>query len=137
MSCGTFSPEFKHPSTISDIAPVYDHLASGIGVALIGWYAYAMLCYVTLKEHLGLLNKDRIIAYKVATHAAHLAKGHPGAPYRDNPLSKARFEFRWEDQLNLRLGPLHRPRLPRRHPAAGRRHKTAHICSRRGRTPGR
>ena len=89
----------------TDIAPGYDHITSGIGAAMIGWYGCAMLCYVTPKEHLGLPDKkdvkDGVIAYKIAAHAADLAKGHPGAQYRDNALSKARFEFRWEDQFNL------------------------------------
>ena len=89
----------------TDIAPGYDHITSGIGAAMIGWYGCAMLCYVTPKEHLGLPNKkdvkDGVITYKIAAHAADLAKGHPGAQYRDNALSKARFEFRWEDQFNL------------------------------------
>ena len=93
----------------TDIAPGYDHIASGIGAAMIGWYGTAMLCYVTPKEHLGLPDKDDvkegIIAYKLAAHAADLAKGHPGAQIRDNALSKARFEFRWEDQFNLSLDP--------------------------------
>ncbi len=93
----------------TDIAPGYDHITSAIGAAMIGWYGTAMLCYVTPKEHLGLPNKkdvkDGVIAYKIAAHAADLAKGHPGAQYRDNALSKARFEFRWEDQFNLSLDP--------------------------------
>ncbi len=93
----------------TDIAPGYDHITSGIGAAMIGWYGCAMLCYVTPKEHLGLPNKDDVktglITYKLAAHAADLAKGHPGAQIRDNALSKARFEFRWEDQFNLSLDP--------------------------------
>src|SRR2546427_3986801 len=93
----------------TDIAPGYDHITSAIGAAMIGWYGCAMLCYVTPKEHLGLPNKkdvkDGVIAYKIAAHAADLAKGHPGAQYRDNAISKARFEFRWEDQFNLALDP--------------------------------
>jgi uncharacterized protein YidB (DUF937 family) len=93
----------------TDIAPGYDHITSAIGAAQIGWYGTAMLCYVTPKEHLGLPDKkdvkDGIIAYKIAAHAADLAKGHPGAQIRDNALSKARFEFRWEDQFNLGLDP--------------------------------
>jgi len=93
----------------TDIAPGYDHITSAIGGAMIGWYGTAMLCYVTPKEHLGLPNKkdvkDGVITYKIAAHAADLAKGHPGAQYRDNALSKARFEFRWEDQFNLSLDP--------------------------------
>ena len=116
----------------TDIAPGYDHITSGIGAAMIGWYGCAMLCYVTPKEHLGLPNKkdvkDGVIAYKIAAHAADLAKGHPGAQYRDNALSKARFEFRWEDQFNLSLDPVtareyHDETLPQ--DAA----KTAHFCS--------
>ena len=93
----------------TDIAPGYDHITSAIGAAQIGWYGTAMLCYVTPKEHLGLPNKDDvktgIITYKLAAHAADLAKGHPGAQIRDNALSKARFEFRWDDQFNLSLDP--------------------------------
>lgn len=116
----------------TDIAPGYDHITSAIGAAMIGWYGTAMLCYVTPKEHLGLPNKkdvkDGVIAYKIAAHAADLAKGHPGAQYRDNVLSKARFEFRWEDQFNLSLDPdtareFHDETLP----AEGA--KTAHFCS--------
>jgi hypothetical protein len=99
-----------HPGPLTtDIAPGYDHITSAIGAAMIGWYGTAMLCYVTPKEHLGLPDKndvkDGIIAYKIAAHAADLAKGHPGAQRRDNALSKARFEFRWEDQFNLGLDP--------------------------------
>ena len=116
----------------TDIAPGYDHITSGIGAAQIGWYGTAMLCYVTPKEHLGLPNKDDvregIITYKIAAHAADLAKGHPGAQIRDNALSKARFEFRWEDQFNLGLDPLkargyHDETLPRDSA------KVAHFCS--------
>ena len=116
----------------TDIAPGYDHITSGIGAAMIGWYGCAMLCYVTPKEHLGLPTKDDVktgvIAYKIAAHAADLAKGHPGAQARDNALSKARFEFRWEDQFNLSLDPdtarsFHDATLPD-HAA-----KVAHFCS--------
>ncbi len=116
----------------TDIAPGYDHITSAIGAALIGWYGTAMLCYVTPKEHLGLPDKndvkDGIMAYKIAAHAADLAKGHPGAQARDNALSKARFEFRWEDQFNLGLDPdkareFHDETLPQ-HAA-----KQAHFCS--------
>jgi phosphomethylpyrimidine synthase len=116
----------------TDIAPGYDHITSAIGAAMIGWYGTAMLCYVTPKEHLGLPNKkdvkDGVIAYKIAAHAADLAKGHPGAQYRDNALSKARFEFRWEDQFNLSLDPetareFHDETLPQEGA------KTAHFCS--------
>jgi phosphomethylpyrimidine synthase len=116
----------------TDIAPGYDHITSAIGAAMIGWYGTAMLCYVTPKEHLGLPNKtdvkDGIIAYKIAAHAADLGKGHPGAQMRDNVLSKARFEFRWEDQFNLGLDPdkareFHDETLPQ-HGA-----KLAHFCS--------
>lgn len=116
----------------TDIAPGYDHITSAIGAAMIGWYGCAMLCYVTPKEHLGLPNKkdvkDGVITYKLAAHAADLAKGHPGAQYRDNALSKARFEFRWEDQFNLSLDPdtareFHDETLPA--DAA----KVAHFCS--------
>lgn len=116
----------------TDIAPGYDHITSAIGAAMIGWFGCAMLCYVTPKEHLGLPNKkdvkDGVITYKLAAHAADLAKGHPGAQYRDNALSKARFEFRWEDQFNLSLDPdtareFHDETLP----ADGA--KVAHFCS--------
>jgi phosphomethylpyrimidine synthase len=116
----------------TDIAPGYDHITSGIGAAMIGWYGTAMLCYVTPKEHLGLPNKDDVktgvITYKIAAHAADLAKGHPGAQIRDNALSKARFEFRWEDQFNLGLDPdtareFHDETLP----AEGA--KSAHFCA--------
>ncbi len=117
----------------TDIAPGYDHITSAIGAAMIGWYGCAMLCYVTPKEHLGLPNRDDVkagvIAYKIAAHAADLAKGHPGAQYRDNALSKARFEFRWRDQFNLGLDPVtareyHDETLP----AEGA--KSAHFCGR-------
>ena len=116
----------------TDIAPGYDHFTSGIGAAMIGWYGCAMLCYVTPKEHLGLPDKDDVkqglITYKIAAHAADLAKGHPGAQIRDNAMSKARFEFRWEDQFNLALDPYtakayHDETLPQ---AAN---KVAHFCS--------
>ncbi|MDO3387882.1 phosphomethylpyrimidine synthase ThiC [Gilvimarinus sp. SDUM040013] len=116
----------------TDIAPGYDHITSGIGAAMIGWYGCAMLCYVTPKEHLGLPNKDDvkegIITYKIAAHAADLAKGHPGAQLRDDALSKARFEFRWEDQFNLGLDPdtareYHDETLPKDSA------KVAHFCS--------
>jgi phosphomethylpyrimidine synthase len=116
----------------TDIAPGYDHITSAIGAAMIGWYGTAMLCYVTPKEHLGLPNKkdvkDGVIAYKIAAHAADLAKGHPGAQFRDNALSKSRFEFRWEDQFNLSLDPevareYHDETLPQEGA------KLAHFCS--------
>jgi phosphomethylpyrimidine synthase len=103
------APFYTLGPLVTDIAPGYDHITSAIGAAMIGWYGTAMLCYVTPKEHLGLPNKkdvkDGVMAYKIAAHAADLAKGHPGAQYRDNALSKARFEFRWEDQFNLSLDP--------------------------------
>jgi len=106
--CGE-APFYTLGPLTTDIAPGYDHITSGIGAAMIGWYGTAMLCYVTPKEHLGLPNKqdvkEGVITYKLAAHAADLAKGHPGAQYRDNALSKARFEFRWEDQFNLGLDP--------------------------------
>ena len=116
----------------TDIAPGYDHITSAIGAAMIGWFGTAMLCYVTPKEHLGLPDKDDvkegIVAYKIAAHAADLAKGHPAAQLRDNALSKARFEFRWEDQFNLSLDPdrareFHDQTLPKEG------HKLAHFCS--------
>ena len=109
----------------TDIAPGYDHITSAIGAAMIGWYGTAMLCYVTPKEHLGLPDKkdvkDGVIAYKIAAHAADLAKGHPGAQLRDNALSQARFEFRWEDQFNLSLGSGDGARVPRRDLTGARR----------------
>jgi len=129
--CGE-APFYTLGPLTTDIAPGYDHITSAIGAAQIGWYGCAMLCYVTPKEHLGLPNQDDvktgIITYKIAAHAADLAKGHPGAQIRDNALSKARFEFRWEDQFNLSLDPdtarkFHDETLPKQ--AA----KTAHFCS--------
>jgi len=129
--CGE-APFYTLGPLTTDIAPGYDHITSAIGAAMIGWYGTAMLCYVTPKEHLGLPNKndvkDGIMAYKIAAHAADLAKGHPGAQIRDNTLSKARFEFRWEDQFNLGLDPdkareFHDETLPQ-HGA-----KLAHFCS--------
>jgi phosphomethylpyrimidine synthase len=129
--CGE-APFYTLGPLTTDIAPGYDHLTSAIGAAMIGWYGTAMLCYVTPKEHLGLPDrqdvKDGIIAYKIAAHAADLAKGHPGAQIRDNALSKARFEFRWEDQFNLSLDPdtaraFHDETLPQEGA------KLAHFCS--------
>jgi phosphomethylpyrimidine synthase len=129
--CGA-APFYTLGPLTTDIAPGYDHITSAIGAAMIGWYGCAMLCYVTPKEHLGLPNKkdvkDGVIAYKIAAHAADLAKGHPGAQYRDNAISKARFEFRWEDQFNLALDPetareFHDETLPQEGA------KTAHFCS--------
>jgi phosphomethylpyrimidine synthase len=129
--CGE-APFYTLGPLTTDIAPGYDHITSAIGAAMIGWYGCAMLCYVTPKEHLGLPNKkdvkDGVIAYKIAAHAADLAKGHPGAQYRDNAVSKARFEFRWEDQFNLSLDPetarsFHDETLPQEGA------KTAHFCS--------
>ena len=126
------APFYTLGPLVTDIAPGYDHITSGIGAALIGWYGCAMLCYVTPKEHLGLPDRDDVktgvITYKLAAHAADLAKGHPGAQYRDNALSKARFEFRWEDQFNLSLDPdtarsYHDQTLPQEGA------KTAHFCS--------
>ncbi len=129
--CGE-APFYTLGPLTTDIAPGYDHITSAIGAALIGWYGTAMLCYVTPKEHLGLPNKvdvkDGIMAYKIAAHAADLAKGHPGAQIRDNALSKARFEFRWQDQFNLGLDPdkareFHDETLPQEGA------KLAHFCS--------
>jgi phosphomethylpyrimidine synthase len=129
--CGE-APFYTLGPLTTDVAPGYDHITSGIGAAMIGWYGCAMLCYVTPKEHLGLPNKqdvkEGVITYKIAAHAADLAKGHPGAQYRDNALSKARFEFRWEDQFNLGLDPerareFHDETLPQEGA------KTAHFCS--------
>jgi phosphomethylpyrimidine synthase len=126
------APFYTLGPLVTDIAPAYDHITSAIGAAMIGWYGTAMLCYVTPKEHLGLPNaqdvKDGVIAYKIAAHAADLAKGHPGAQAWDDALSKARFEFRWQDQFDLSLDPstareFHDETLP----AEGA--KTAHFCS--------
>ncbi|KPQ24266.1 MAG: phosphomethylpyrimidine synthase [Halomonas sp. HL-48] len=126
------APFYTLGPLVTDIAPGYDHITSGIGAAMIGWFGCAMLCYVTPKEHLGLPNKDDvktgIITYKIAAHAADLAKGHPAAQRRDNALSKARFEFRWEDQFNLGLDPdtareYHDETLPKDSA------KVAHFCS--------
>ncbi len=129
--CGE-APFYTLGPLVTDIAPGYDHITSGIGAAMIGWYGCAMLCYVTPKEHLGLPNKDDvktgIITYKIAAHAADLAKGHPAAQVRDNAMSKARFEFRWEDQFNIGLDPdtaraYHDETLPKESA------KVAHFCS--------
>lgn len=129
--CGE-APFYTLGPLTTDIAPGYDHITSGIGAAMIGWYGCAMLCYVTPKEHLGLPNKEDVktgvITYKIAAHAADLAKGHPGAQHRDNAMSKARFEFRWEDQFNLALDPdtareFHDETLPSENA------KVAHFCS--------
>src|SRR5690606_29132128 len=129
----TYAVPFYTPEPpTTDTAPGYDHITSAIGAAMIGWYGTAMLCYVTPKEHLGLPDrkdvKDGVIAYKIAAHAADLAKGHPGAQERDNAVSKARFEFRWEDQFNLGLDPdtakeFHDETLPQDGA------KVAHFCS--------
>ncbi|CAB1274489.1 phosphomethylpyrimidine synthase ThiC [Candidatus Nitrosacidococcus tergens] len=132
LACCGEAPFYTLGPLTTDIAPGYDHITSGIGAALIGWYGTAMLCYVTPKEHLGLPNKrdvrEGIVTYKIAAHAADLAKGHPGAQIRDNALSKARFEFRWEDQFNVGLDPdrareYHDETLPKESA------KTAHFCS--------
>jgi phosphomethylpyrimidine synthase len=129
--CGE-APFYTLGPLVTDIAPAYDHITSAIGAAMIGWFGTAMLCYVTPKEHLGLPNRDDVkagvIAYKIAAHAADLAKGHPAAVARDNALSQARFEFRWEDQFNLSLDPdtarsYHDETLPKE------AHKLAHFCS--------
>ncbi|UCG34434.1 MAG: phosphomethylpyrimidine synthase ThiC, partial [Phycisphaerales bacterium] len=129
--CGE-APFYTLGPVTTDIAPGYDHISSAIGAAMIGWYGTAMLCYVTPKEHLGLPDKDDVregvVAYKVAAHAADLAKGHPGAQYRDDALSKARFEFRWQDHFNLSLDPekalaFHDETLPQEGA------KKAHFCS--------
>ncbi|WP_109302283.1 phosphomethylpyrimidine synthase ThiC [Aquimarina sp. AU474] len=130
-ACGE-APFYTLGPLTTDIAPGYDHITSGIGAAMIGWYGTAMLCYVTPKEHLGLPNKEDVrtgvITYKLAAHAADLAKGHPGAQHRDDALSKARFEFRWEDQFNLSLDPeLAREYHDQTLPAEGA--KIAHFCS--------
>ncbi len=130
-ACGE-APFYTLGPLTTDIAPGYDHITSGIGAAMIGWYGTAMLCYVTPKEHLGLPNKEDVrtgvITYKLAAHAADLAKGHPGAQHRDDALSKARFEFRWKDQFNLSLDPeLAREYHDETLPAEGA--KIAHFCS--------
>ena len=132
LECCDEAPFYTLGPLTTDIAPGYDHITSAIGAAMIGWFGTAMLCYVTPKEHLGLPNRedvrDGIMAYKIAAHAADLAKGHPGAQVRDNALSKARFEFRWEDQFHLGLDPekakeFHDETLPKD------AHKLAHFCS--------
>jgi phosphomethylpyrimidine synthase len=130
-ACGE-APFYTLGPLTTDIAPGYDHITSGIGAAMIGWFGCAMLCYVTPKEHLGLPNKEDVrtgvVTYKLAAHAADLAKGHPGAQHRDDALSKARFEFRWEDQFNLGLDPeLAREYHDETLPAQGA--KIAHFCS--------
>ncbi len=130
-ACGE-APFYTLGPLTTDIAPGYDHITSGIGAAMIGWFGCAMLCYVTPKEHLGLPNRDDVrtgvVTYKLAAHAADLAKGHPGAQHRDDALSKARFEFRWEDQFNLALDPeLAREYHDETLPAEGA--KIAHFCS--------
>jgi phosphomethylpyrimidine synthase len=131
QTCGE-APFYTLGPLTTDIAPGYDHITSGIGAAMIGWFGTAMLCYVTPKEHLGLPDRDDVktgvITYKIAAHAADLAKGHPAAQLRDDALSKARFEFRWEDQFNLSLDPdtarrMHDETLPKE------AHKVAHFCS--------
>ena len=120
--CGE-APFYTLGPLVTDIAPAYDHITSAIGAAMIGWFGTAMLCYVTPKEHLGLPNRDDVkagvIAYKIAAHAADLAKGHPAAVARDDALSRARFGFRWEDQFNLSLDPDTARVLPRRDAAEG------------------
>jgi phosphomethylpyrimidine synthase len=130
-SCGE-APFYTLGPLVTDIAPGYDHITSGIGAAMIGWFGTAMLCYVTPKEHLGLPDRDDVkvgvVTYKLAAHAADLAKGHPAARLHDDALSRARFEFRWRDQFNLSLDPdtaeaFHDQTLP----AEGA--KTAHFCS--------
>jgi phosphomethylpyrimidine synthase len=129
--CGE-APFYTLGPLTTDIAPGYDHITSGIGAAMIGWFGTSMLCYVTPKEHLGLPDRDDVktgvITYKIAAHAADLAKGHPAAKLRDDALSRARFEFRWEDQFNLSLDPetaklFHDATLPKD------AHKVAHFCS--------
>jgi phosphomethylpyrimidine synthase len=130
-ACGE-APFYTLGPLVTDTAPGYDHITSAIGAAMIGWFGTAMLCYVTPKEHLGLPDRDDVktgvITYKIAAHAADLAKGHPAARLHDDALSRARFEFRWEDQFKLALDPdtaqrFHDATLPRE------AHKTAHFCS--------
>jgi phosphomethylpyrimidine synthase len=129
--CGE-APFYTLGPLTTDIAPGYDHITSAIGAAMIGWFGTAMLCYVTPKEHLGLPNRDDVkvgvITYRIAAHAADLAKGHPSAKLHDDAISRARFEFRWEDQFNLALDPdtarqFHDETLPKE------AHKVAHFCS--------
>jgi phosphomethylpyrimidine synthase len=129
--CGE-APFYTLGPLTTDIAPGYDHITSGIGAAMIGWFGCAMLCYVTPKEHLGLPNRDDVkvgvVTYKIAAHASDLAKGHPAAQLRDDALSRARFDFRWQDQFNLGLDPetalaFHDETLPKE------AHKVAHFCS--------
>jgi phosphomethylpyrimidine synthase len=129
--CGE-APFYTLGPLTTDIAPGYDHITSGIGAAMIGWFGCAMLCYVTPKEHLGLPDRDDVkegvITYKIAAHAADLAKGHPAAQLRDDALSRARFDFRWQDQFNIGLDPetarsYHDETLPKE------AHKVAHFCS--------
>jgi phosphomethylpyrimidine synthase len=129
--CGE-APFYTLGPLTTDIAPGYDHITSAIGAAMIGWFGTAMLCYVTPKEHLGLPDRNDVkvgvITYKIAAHAADLAKGHPGAQDRDDAVSRARFDFRWEDQFNLSLDPdtacaFHDQTLPKE------AHKVAHFCS--------
>ena len=129
--CGE-APFYTLGPLTTDIAPGYDHITSGIGAAMIGWFGTAMLCYVTPKEHLGLPDRDDVktgvITYRIAAHAADLAKGHPAAQMRDDALSRARFDFRWADQFNLSLDPdtaqsFHDETLPKE------AHKLAHFCS--------
>jgi phosphomethylpyrimidine synthase len=129
--CGV-APFYPLGPLVTDVAPGYDHISSGLGAAMIGWFGTAMLCYVTPKEHLGLPDRDDVkvgvVTYKLAAHAADLAKGHPAARLHDDALSRARFEFRWRDQFNLSLDPdtaeaFHDQTLP----AEGA--KTAHFCS--------
>src|SRR5260370_906422 len=131
QECGE-APFYTLGPLTPDIAPGYDHITSGIGAAMIGWFGCAMLCYVTPKEHLGLPNRDDVkvgvITYKIAAHASDLGKGHPAAQLRDDALSRARFDFRWEDQFNLGLDPdtarsYHDETLPKE------AHKVAHFCS--------
>ncbi|MFI5399856.1 MAG: phosphomethylpyrimidine synthase ThiC, partial [SAR324 cluster bacterium] len=130
-TCGE-APFYTLGPLTTDVAPGYDHITSGIGAAMIGWFGCAMLCYVTPKEHLGLPNRDDVktgvVTYRIAAHAADLAKGHPGAQAWDDALSRARFEFRWEDQFHLALDPdtarsFHDQTLPKE------AHKVAHFCS--------
>src|SRR3546814_4146664 len=129
-ACGE-APFYTLGPLTTDIAPGYDHITSGIGAAMIGWYGTAMLCYVTPKEHLGLPDRDDVkvgvVTYKLAAHAADLAKGHPAAKLRDDALSRARFEFRWRDPFNLSLDPDPAEPYPAHTlPAEGA--KTAHFC---------
>ncbi len=139
-ACGE-APFYTLGPLVTDIAPGYDHITSGIGAAMIGWFGTAMLCYVTPKEHLGLPDRDDVkvgvVTYKLAAHAADLAKGHPAAKLRDDALSTARFEFRWRDQFNLVARSRHGRAIPRPDPPGRRRQDRALLLACAGRSSAR